>query len=81
MPSPNPLVTFDEAELNHLRQTAKWTFSERIQWLEEMTRFAIDSQKRNYRNLPKNHFIRIHMEAHPEEMLDEKALASLEKPS
>jgi len=67
MVSSNPLVSFEEAELNHLRETRSWSFAERIQWLESMTRMASAMQIRNVKNLPEKHPYRIWIETHPEE--------------
>ncbi len=68
MSASNPCVSFEEAELTHLREMQKWSFKERLDWNEQMTRFAIESQKRNYLNLPKDHVVRVYMESHPEEI-------------
>ena len=61
-------ATFEGAAIETLRRGAAWTFAERLAWNEQMTRSAIETQKRNYKNLPKGHVVRTYMESHPEEV-------------
>jgi hypothetical protein len=44
----SPLVTFEEARLNHLRNGMVTSFAEKMQWLEEACSFAEQMRKNRF---------------------------------